>query len=63
MKRIIVLSLSLFVSISLLAQVQTQYSQRALLGEKGVFNVPEKAPVVYLPEVDVSRLLVRLSSH
>lgn len=45
------------VSLCSTAQIQTQYAQHALLGERGVFGVPQRGVLQQLPKIDVSVLL------
>ena len=40
-----------------MAQIQTQYAEQALLGERGYHNVAELGSIRQLPKIDVHRLL------
>lgn len=55
--RFSLLSFFIFLATHSLAQIQTQYADQALMGERGYFNVTESGPINRLPKLDVVKLL------
>ncbi|WBL42745.1 T9SS type A sorting domain-containing protein [Algoriphagus halophytocola] len=55
--RFALLSFLIFLSTRSVAQIQTQYAEQALLGERGYFNVAESGSISLVPKVDVQKLL------
>lgn len=55
--RFTLLSFIIFLSNHSMAQIQTQYAEQALVGERGYYNVAELGSVRQLPKIDVHKLL------
>ncbi len=55
--RFSLLSFFIFLATHSLGQIQTQYADQALMGERGYFNVTESGPINRLPKLDVVKLL------